>query len=321
MQRVLGTGLWKVIRAQAKRAKVRKAAVAYVTRDLIRMRRGDILIVDASPGRVSGGDTDAKVLRTLHRKGVAIYDCGALHAKVLLLDTVAVIGSGNMSRNSDDDLLIEAGLMTDHASTVSAVASFIEQLVQQSDHLDRRRIAELCEIKVIRRGGMRGAKRRKRIAKIAPLGTRTWLLGVKEMRRDPPAAEQKMIDQAAKLLRGKLDDPDSEPDCIRWTGRGRFVRECREGDSIIQIWRPATAKRPTSVLPLAPVLLRQSTKKWTRFYFGDEPAGAKEISWGGFQRLLKDVGFSGLIGPQSERLLEPDMADAIIRRWNAASKR
>ncbi len=321
MQRVLGTGFWKAVRAQAKRAKVRKAAVAYVTRDLIGMRRGNVLIVDASAGRIRGGDTDAKVLRTLHRKGVAIYDCKALHAKVLLLDKVAVIGSGNMSRNSADDLLIEAGLITDHASTVSAVASFIEQLVQQSVQLDRRRIAELCKIRVIRRGGRRSVIRRTQIAKIAPLGMRTWLLGVTKMRREPPRAEQEMIDEAVKLLRPQLEDPDDEPSWIRWAGRSKFIQECKEGDSIMQIWRSATGKRPTSVLPLAPVLLRQPTKKWTRFYLGDEAVSGDEIPWGKFQRILRDVGFSGRIGPSSERLLEPDMADAIIRRWKAASKR
>ena len=48
MQRVFSSETLKAVRAQARKAKQRKAAIAYVTRDLIGLNHGDVLVVDAS---------------------------------------------------------------------------------------------------------------------------------------------------------------------------------------------------------------------------------------------------------------------------------
>jgi phosphatidylserine/phosphatidylglycerophosphate/cardiolipin synthase-like enzyme len=53
----------------------------------------------------------------LHNKGVLLYACADLHAKILLLDDVAIIGSGNMS-SSSENRMVEAALISDHASVV-----------------------------------------------------------------------------------------------------------------------------------------------------------------------------------------------------------
>lgn len=73
---------------------VSKGGHAYVTQDLVGFSKGDTLVVDASRHAISSGETAAKLLRTLKMKGVHIYHCAGLHAKVLLLDDVAVISSG-----------------------------------------------------------------------------------------------------------------------------------------------------------------------------------------------------------------------------------
>jgi hypothetical protein len=320
VQRVLSPDLWKATRLQARKAQRRKAAIAYVTRDLIGFRKGDVLVMDASRHAIASGETDARLLRTLCHKGVRLFHCQYLHAKVLLLDDTAVISSGNMSSSSANGL-IEAAVLTDHASTVSAVASLIEQLVEGSSKLGLKQIDRLCRIKVIRRGGRgtsRGRKRRKPM--VTRLGDSTWLVGACELVRDPPPDEQKMISKAKKALRRRLGDPDEEPDWIRWTGRNRFVRECREGDSLIQIWRPRGAKQPTVVYRHAPVLLKQRTKRWTRFYLPQPSGRHAEMPWNTFQRFLKELGYARRLGPRIEHLLETDIADTIDRRWEAAAK-
>jgi hypothetical protein len=315
MQKVLSSGLWKSIGALARRPQQRKAAIAYVTRDLVGFRKGDVLVVDASPRTIACGETNARLLRALRRKRVLLYHCADLHAKALLLGDVAVISSGNMSGSSADGL-VEAAVLSDHASTVSGVASFIEQLVQQSEELNRSRIDELCRIKVIRRGGhpfpISQARRRTRITR---LGNRTWLIGVRELVRDPAPDEQKMIAKALKSLHARTSDSKSEPDWIRWSGKNRFVRECREGDSLIQIWRSSRAKRPSVVVRAVSVLLKQQTTRWTRFYVPPATGPHAEMPWGRFKRLLKSLGYPRLLGPCIEHLLENDMADAIQRQW------
>src|SRR5262245_57157214 len=145
MQRVLSSDLWKSITVQARQARRKRAAIAYVTKDLIGLRKGDALIVDASVYAVRNGETSAIVLSKLHGRGVAVYDCPRLHAKLLLWDDVAVIGSGNMS-NSSAGGLVEAGIITDHGPTVAGVASIIEQLLAQSNRLGIKSLAALRKI-------------------------------------------------------------------------------------------------------------------------------------------------------------------------------
>jgi phosphatidylserine/phosphatidylglycerophosphate/cardiolipin synthase-like enzyme len=188
MQKVLANNLWKTVAVQARQARRKQAAIAYVTQDLLGLRKGDTLLVDASVYAVRNGETSAKLLRTLQRKGVILYECPRLHAKVLLLDDVAVIGSGNMS-NSSANGLVEAAVITDHSSTVAGVASLIEQLISQSTRLTAERIATLCKIKVVRRGGFPMGGHNARRPKVTALGNRTWLIGVRELVKEPKPEE------------------------------------------------------------------------------------------------------------------------------------
>jgi hypothetical protein len=62
---------------------VRQVAIAYVTEDHIGLRSGDILVCDANDSMIRKGQTGAKLLRRLHRNGMAIYSVAGLHAKVM----------------------------------------------------------------------------------------------------------------------------------------------------------------------------------------------------------------------------------------------
>lgn len=319
MQKVLSSELWKTVRANARRAQCRKAAIAYVTRDLVGFRKGDTLIVNASTYAVANGETDAKLLRTLYKKGVHVYDCTSLHAKVLLFDNLAIIGSGNMSNWSASGL-VEAGVITDHKSTTAGVASIIQQLLPQSRYLQGKHLAQLCQIKVSRRHGLLPGVRKSRKPNISRLGDRTWLVGVRELVKEPPPEEQKKIDLATEVLRAKTGDPDLDPDWIRWFGRSRFRKECRQGDSVIRIWRSRKAKLPSGVFRATPVLLKQDSRKLTRFYLKESTGSYAEMSWGKFKRLMKEMGYPKRVDPSSTVLLDPDVADAIERKWISVTK-
>jgi hypothetical protein len=319
MQRILTGNLWTEIRVFARKAQRRKAAIAYITRDLVGFRRGDVLIVDASKQAVSCGETDARLLRDLWKKGVQLFHCDDLHAKVLLLDHVAFVGSANMS-NSSAVRMVEAGVLTDHSSTVSSVASFIEQLIQLSSVLSERRLAILCKVKVIRRGGNNSGRRTKRKIKIPPLGNDTWLVGLREAAKDPSPSEQSLIDQAVSSLQKQLRSADAEFDLIKWGSRSRFPRKCRAGDSIIQIWRSNKAKRPSAVYRAVPVLLKQKSGNWTRFYISEPTGRHAKVRWGSFQRLLNELGYPRQVSANSVHLIKPDMASKIERRWKSADR-
>lgn len=313
MQRVLSSDLWKTVTARAKRAKHRQAAIAYVTQDYLNLGPGDVLIVDASEATIRSGGTDARLLQNLHQRGVLLYDCPDLHAKVMLLDDIAVVGSANMSQSSGS--LVEAAIITDQSSIVAGVASFIEQLKKKPSRLTSVQIAELCKIEVIRRGGYKGAAQGKRKNPVKRLGNQTWLIGVHDLVRESPADEQRKIAQAAS----KLEVEEHELSWLRWKGDSKFARECREGDQLIQIWTRAGAKR-LIVCPAVPVLLKQKSATWTRFYLGSPSKRQQELPLGRFKRLLKDLDYPKQIGPSIAQLVQPEMADAILKAWKAASK-
>jgi hypothetical protein len=79
MQQVLSSDLWKAVKVQARKARRRKAAIAYVTQDLLGFRKGDVLLMNAFKFAIGNGETDAKLLRTLHQQGVRLYHCESLH--------------------------------------------------------------------------------------------------------------------------------------------------------------------------------------------------------------------------------------------------
>jgi hypothetical protein len=317
MQRVLSKELWKEIRAYASRARRRKVAISYVTNDLIGFRNGDILVVDASQWAIKFGETDAQVLLNLQRKGVQLFDCRDLHAKTVLLDDVAFVSSGNMSKSSAKKL-VEAGILTDHVAVVSAVASFIEQLQDQSKALTPSALEKLCKIKVIRRGGRPLGGKKNRKTKIAPLGNRIWFLGVRDEDREPNKEEQKIIDRAQARLRRRFDEKRDDFNWIKCGVRGRFERSCKEGDSIIQVWRSSHAKRPGRAVRATPVLLKQKSKRWTRFYVEDPTDRYAELRWTKFRRLLKEIGYSRTVSANVVREIAPDVAETINRKWKAA---
>jgi phosphatidylserine/phosphatidylglycerophosphate/cardiolipin synthase-like enzyme len=234
MQKVLSSDLWTKVRVTAHKARRRQAAIAYVTQDLLGFRRQDTLVVNASTSAIANAQANAELLLKLRKKGMRLYNSPCLHAKLVLWDDCAVIGSSNMS-NSSVSVLVEVGLMTDNSATVAGVASFIEQLVSQSTQLETKDLVKLCKIKPVRRGRWLQGIRKLQKPKITRLGNRKWLVGIHEL-KDPPQSEQKLIDRATSVLRAKLNDPALAPDWIRWAGTSRFRAECQEGDSVIQIW-------------------------------------------------------------------------------------
>jgi hypothetical protein len=257
MQKVLSAGIWKEIAKRAKTAEVRKAAIAYFTQELVDFRDGDVLVVDASRHAISTNQTDAKLLRKLLERGVHLYSRDRLHAKVLLLDDISVVGSANSSTMSGG--LIEAAVMSDHAATASGVSSFIAQLATPGCRLNAAQINELCKIKVVRKGWPRGVARSKASKKIRSLGNRTWIVGVRELAKDPSANEQKHIDRVKNRLNASLNQTKEDYDWIKWGKKDRLPKECRKGDTVIQIFNTRGGRRHVTLSTAALAAGRQGT--------------------------------------------------------------
>jgi hypothetical protein len=296
LNEVLTEAIWRKVAKRARSAPTRKAAIAYDDLDL---RSGDVLIVDASERSIRSGQTDAKLLLKLHDAGVIIFSREGFHSKVALFGKHAIVGSANMS-GSD---LIEASAITDNPIVASGVAAFIERLSTERNRLDDARIKKLCAIKVTRVGWPRGGKKSNPVRR---LGNSTWIVGVKGLKSDPNERLQKRIDRASRHRRGVRLDPVGK--------KSRFGRECREGDTLIEIFVPYGGVR-ASVTRHVRVILKDKEPVFNRFYTQTPTRASDEISWSRFQRILKAVGFKGKIRPGSTRKDDSDMAEHIDRKW------
>jgi hypothetical protein len=308
LNEVLTDKIWRGVAKRARSAPTRKAAIAYVTTDEIGLRTGDVLITDASERAIRSGQTDAKLLRRLHAAGVIIYNREALHSKVAVFGKYAIVGSANMS-GSD---LIEASVITDNPVIASGVAAFIEMLSTKRNKLDAARIAELCAIKVIRTGWSRV---RRKTSPVRQIGKSTWIVSVRELKGDPSERQQKRIDRRNQELNERLGT-NEDFGWVRWSKRSRFGRECRAGDTLIQIFRRFDRKRPL-VTRRVRVLLRDPEPDLIRFYTQEPTGRSNEVSWSRFQRILKEVDFPREVTRKSTQKLDPDIADIIDRKWTS----
>ena len=173
MLRVVSDGLWADIKKLRAKNKPVFAAVAYVTSDShLKFGRGDVLVCDASDQAIGSGQTTAAVLEAAVGRGAQVYSSPGLHAKVLVLGRVAVVGSANMSASSASTL-DEAALITDDARAVVGVRVLVEKLARGGDRVDDDFIARILKIKV--RKARNGSRRRRRVT--VP-ESRAWLMSV-----------------------------------------------------------------------------------------------------------------------------------------------
>lgn len=121
---------WPAIRRVCRSRGPRSAAVAYVgsdAPDLLRLRRGDVLVVNAGRSALLAHATDPEALAAYLAGGVRVYSHTRLHAKVVATSSWAVVGSANASRNSTT--LVEAAIVSDDPGIVADVHGFVEGLV------------------------------------------------------------------------------------------------------------------------------------------------------------------------------------------------
>ena len=288
MDRILTDNVWAQVAPHARACSRRLAAIAYVsTGTRIRLRKGDILVCDASDAAIKAGETSAAVLARWHKAGVRIYSRRGLHAKVLVMGSKALLGSANLSEASATQLR-EASLLTSRAVVVSQAKAFVHLAKLEGTEVDEEFLDHVSGLEVTRRRRS-GPKRKK---KQTSLGSRFWVVRVKELDPDGYANEEEYVEQAVEDIRRLVGDDADDVEPIRSTGDSRFRREVRAGDTVVQLFSSQKGKRIAAYPPSA-VLLRQDEQHWTRFYL--EPAAELDaLSWTDFQRRLARLGIASI---------------------------
>ena len=240
MLNVLTVDIWNRVAEKANGHRM-VVAVAFVT-DLgkLKMKKGDVLICDASDKNVSAGVVDRDLLAKLHRKGVEIIHYANLHAKCARFGRgmqYTLIGSSNLSQNSSETLE-EVAMMTNDLGVGAKVDVRIGEWIDggvevNQEFLDR----IMCLPRVKRFGGKRRktAKRPKR----KELGNRIWVVGPSEIGHTEE--EQQVLDgmtgEAEERRASYYVAQHSELDSLIWWGRSVFVTSVEPGDFMVDIFK------------------------------------------------------------------------------------
>jgi hypothetical protein len=251
---LLSKGLWNEIMKRAADSKTRRAAIAYVsTKQFLDFGKGDVLIADASDVAIAAGVTSARVLERALNRGAKVYSRARLHAKVVLLDEFAIVGSANLSRSSANSL-VEASWITNERRTRKLVQKFIESLQISSERVDKKFIDRIKKIEVrprvaraeleaapgvsepavpvlayfqeVKRGDVKKFNAKSNLAKTGG--------GARDLRVRPASRFQ-------YVLRQLFDQPGEDLSMTRarvhWkAGRGKSK------SAIVELWRPTTAR-------------------------------------------------------------------------------
>ena len=310
---LFGDLLWKQIAKRAKKARRKKAAIAYVTKaSPLALKRGDVLVVDASDGAIASGQTSAAVLSSLLKKGVSLYSHNGLHAKVVIADSVLFSSSANLSESSVSKLL-EAGIETDNPNTVSGAVGMIEKLIETSTMIAPAFIARIMQIEVKKHFG--GSKSKAVATAKGHRDPVTWLLGVHTVDDPKNPEELHRIERGTAKAEEFISNPKSSTSWIRY-GRKARVKEARRGDNIVVIHRETDEANPQRVYHHAPVLLVQEEPNCARVFYEELPnAKRKSLGWSQFKKLVKIVGLPAGLSKNTVRQLTDKTSDDLNHYW------
>jgi hypothetical protein len=298
MDKILTNNSWSTISSQIPKHSPKFAAIAYVSKNSpLEFGDGDVLICNASAAAISNGNTDARTLLTFKKNGARIFSCENLHAKVVVCGKFAIVGSSNLSKSSEEDLL-EATLITDRRQIRAQVLSLIYNLIRVSNEQDVGSISKLTELPVVKH--FRQAHSMKVVA--TDFGTSYWVISTVPM--EVTNAEIPFVEEGERKAIELTESKDSDVGWIRWVGKSAFRRDAKPGDVIVEISKEG---RTTSVIEPRPILYRQDHDNWTRFYV-ELREDLQEMSWRNFERNLKKIGIQNIVKNSTKKLSTRDSA-------------
>jgi hypothetical protein len=193
----------------------------------------------------------------------------------------------------------EASLLSDDPQVAALVRGFIEQARKAAKPVDEVFLKRIETIPVVRAGG--GTRRKAR--RVSGGISRLWLISTRPLSSKISSAEAGAEKSGMAQARKKLKHDDYEINRIRWCGKSRFRSQAKPGDLVIEVYREKRGKRTfTEVYRAAPIIHRQDSDKWTRFYLEIPPGDEVYYLWHEFKSDLVRLGFKN-VSPKSNREL------------------
>lgn len=152
--KLLTESIWQFIadKAEHEEGQVR-VVVAYATENRAGLQKGDLLVCDASEKAIRSGATSASLLRKLFDEEVEVYSCPSLHAKIVCFSDAFVLGSMNMTRNTEH--LVEMAAYIDSKKEHAEICKQIDKIVNapETKKVTKELLETLLSIEVIQDRG------------------------------------------------------------------------------------------------------------------------------------------------------------------------
>jgi len=195
------SGLWRRVRQLCRSYKNKiHVCVPYLgsgASRILKLSKGSVLVVNASDGAIRGGQTNPFEILKFIKKGINVYSFASLHAKVYIFGDTAIIGSNNVSSNSENNLM-EAAIETTDNKVVSEAKLFIKHLLV--DQITPQHAVNLTKIYTPPR--MPGGNRRKTGKQIWKNQDKPcWIVAIyRNYDKDDRAVEKEEEPNAEKLI-------------------------------------------------------------------------------------------------------------------------
>lgn len=314
--------LWQEMGARIKAAHHVDAAIAYFGQggaSLLRLGRGDRLIVDMSLAAVRAGATDPREVEKLIRRGVQAFTRRNLHAKTVVTDKFVISGSANVSKRSQD-VLDEAAIMTNDRAAMRRARDFIDRLCTEPV---RPEYLEQCKrhYQPPRFNSQPGSrKQRHHRTGCAKL----WIVNLEEY--GVPEAEIKRYEQgeaaAEKLIR---DGARTSTDSFHYASKPNMANEVEQGDWVIQV--VTYDDKSVLVYPPGQILLidhyvRSGASGKERWVFHLEiPKQGESMPWKGFCRKANSfLRTRNLKSPRTTPVRDVMVADRFLALWTPSGR-
>lgn len=312
--------LWAELEARIPKARVTRAAVAYVgsgAGGLLPLKKGDKLVVDMSLKAVRSGTTDPREVKRLLRRGVQVFSRGSLHAKFFVIDRLVIAGSSNISKHARHHL-DEGAILTDDAATVRRAVSTFDQLCTEpirKDYLEKC-IAEYRPPRFL----PGNPERRRRTTKVTR--AKLWIVGGLRY-IDIPEREEERAAAVTKAAEKKLLDFErSEVDYSHYPSRLRFFDQIRVGDwavTCISDGKGFDVFPPARIMGIESYPRGGGKRRYLLLY--EMPTGGTSVRWTAFRsRIPKSVPAARRSSPRTAPVVDDGDADAILRLWDARGR-
>jgi hypothetical protein len=305
----LQSGLWEKITSLASNAKRKYVAVAYLgvgASDLLPLGAGDLLIVDMSLSAVRSGQTNPYEIGKYLKAQVEVHSRSALHAKVFVFDKKAVIGSPNVSHNSQNNL-IETAIVTTDEDVVSAARGFVFSL--RGEHVTPAYVKS-CKNEYHPSKRLNSLENDQEPA--------LWIHKTYSLTREDSKRE-KAIDTGSLIAIKRLQSKNRY--CTEWltySSSHRFLQRAKLNDLYIQVWRdqenePLLVYPPARIINFKPYVNERKSRQ--TLVFLEYPKVPKCLEWRDFKRALKKFGINNIGEDIHREIRSPELKRRILGLW------